>query len=229
VKFAVVDLTGTVAVADLTAYCASQQRQLREHYAACFDGDGEADEVRLITSASSKASDEMLCQIEDQPPADVQGALGYHDLGVLHVYKGLCESSGVSWQSCMSHEVLEARNDTRLHKCVELDDGTIIDNEVCDRVEQTSYTIDGVELSNFNTPECFEPPPTGVIPARVQANCGGLYDWLGKSTAPNQVLPGGYAQQFTIGQGWTQVGQRSAYRQALADKGLGRTAVRAAR
>jgi hypothetical protein len=231
VKYAILDLdtANPTPVADLQAYAAAQQRQLREHYAACFDGDGEADEVRVITDKSQLSAGEMLCQLEDQPPPGVTGELGEHDFMVLHVYKGLCAQSGVSWQSCMSHEILESRNDFRLHACVELDDGSIWDREICDRVESLSYQIDGVEVSNFNTPECFEPPPAGVTPARVTAGVGGLYDWMGSSSSPNQVLSGGYAQQYTPGRGWQQKGTMRPYRQTLADAKLSRNSLRQAR
>jgi hypothetical protein len=229
VKYAILDTTNSTPAADLQAYAAAQQRQLREHYAACYDGDGDADEVRVVTAASQLAPGEMLCQLEDMPPPSVTGALGYHDLGVLHVYKGLCAQSNVSWQSCMSHEILESRHDLRLHACVELDDGTVWDEEVCDRVEALTYQIDGVEVSNFNTPECFEPPAAGATVARVTAGVGGLYDWMGSSAVPNQVLSGGYAQQYVAGQGWQQRGTMRPYRQALRDAGLSRGAIRQAR
>jgi hypothetical protein len=62
---------------------------------------------------------------------------------------------------------------------------------------------------------------------------GGAYDWLNLSTAPNQVRPGGYAQQYTTGQGWQQVTDAhvppSAYRQQLRALGISRGAVRASR
>jgi len=159
-------------------------------------------------------------QIEPAAPADQQGALGYHDLGVLHCFLDLAEQSGTPWTSILSHEVLEARADTRLHRCVELDDGTIWDYEVCDRVEADSYKIAGVELSNFNTPACFEPPQGW----ETLIAHGLRFDWLGLSTKPNEIRPGGYAQQFTIGQGWSQVtnGQMRAYRRELAARGLSR-------
>lgn len=92
----------------------------------------------------------------------------------------------------------------------------------CDRVEALSYLIDGVELSNFNTPECFEPPST---------TSGVKYDYLGASNVPNQVLPGGYAQQFTLDKGWVQhqAGKLRPYRVHMLALGLSRGARRIAR
>jgi hypothetical protein len=218
-KYAVCDLSAAIASDALSAYAAAQQRQLREHYASVFDGDGIDDEVRVAAAEDVPAADEILICLEPTAPSDEQGAIGFHGLGVIHVFLDIAAQAGVSWQSVASHEVLEARADPRLHACVELDDGTIWDREICDRVEADSYQIDGVELSNFNTPECFEPTP-GVVEK---------YDWLGLSTQPNEVRPGGYAQEYTPDQGWTQVGQMRPYRQKLSDLGLSRGAKRRAR
>lgn len=218
-KYAVCDLSAAIAADTLAAYAAAQQRQLREQYAECFDGDGVTDEVRVAASDDVPATDEILICLEPNAPTDEAGAIGYHALGVIHVFLDIAAQAGVSWQSVASHEVLENRADPRLHACVELDDGTIWDREVCDRVEADTYQIDGVELSNFNTPECFEPTP----------GANEKYDWLGLSTKPNEVRPGGYAQQFTLDQGWTQVGEMRAYRKALSDLGLSRGAKRRSR
>ena len=228
-KFAVVDLTGTVPAAELTAYAAAQQRQLREHYAARYDGDGADDEVRAASGLPDVKPDEFPVRLRNSTGDD--GALGEHALDGADVYLDLLAKYGQPWQPCASHEALEARRDRRLHGCIELDDGTIWDVEVCDRVEAESYEVDGVPLSNFNTPECFEPPPGSTILTIVAAagGRGGAYDWLGTSTKPNEVRPGGYAQRYDVGQGWTQVGQMRPYRAELAARGWSRGAKRAAR
>ena len=87
----------------------------------------------------------------------------------------------------------------------------------CDRVEADTYTIDGVQVSNFNLPACFEPP---------KKRDGVTYDYLGKSTKPNEVRTGGYAQKFNPTRGWTQVGEMRSYRAKLAELGLSRNAKR---
>lgn len=60
--------------------------------------------------------------------------------------------------------------------------------EVCDPCEDPSlgYTVNGVRVSDFYTPEYFEPPQ----PQGAAANK--RYDFMGHITAPRQVLRKGY-------------------------------------
>lgn len=234
-KYAIVDHSNQKSAIELTAYAAAQTVQLNHHYASCYDGDGDADDVRVTDAAAPLADDEAPIHLWGAAPASApEGALAVHGVGanglpVCDVYLDLLEQAGQAdeWQAAASHEVLESRADARLHACVELDNGEIWDRECCDRVEAESYpigvTIDGtpitVRLSNFNTPECFEP-----------CNAPGeFYDWMRLSPTPNLVKAGGYAQQFTLDQGWTQVGSMRGYRAELARRGLSRGARRKAR
>jgi hypothetical protein len=224
VKFVVVDIDAGVPLVERTAYAAAQQRQLREDFAPTWDGLGLLDEVRAATPATPALAGEIQIQLHAQPPATVQGALAIHDrlpdgTPVAHVYVALARQAGDPWTVPASHEALELRGDPRLHACVELDDGTVWDREVCDRVEGDVYTLDGVALSNFNTPEAFE--PSGAK--------GEQFDHLDLSTKPNEVRSGGYAQRFDPAKGWTMVGSMRLYRAALATAGLGRPARRADR
>jgi hypothetical protein len=225
VKFVVVDVNAGTALADRVAYASAQQRQLREHFAPLWDGAGEDDEVRAATPAAPALAGEVQIQLEAQPPATVQGALGYHDRAadgtpIIYVFVALAAQYGDVWTSVASHEVLEVRGDPRLRASVQLDDGAFWDKEVCDRVQADTYLIDGVKLSNFNTPACFEPNPSVT---REQ------YDYLSLSSAPNQVRPGGYAQKFDSSKGWTMVSAMRGYRAYLAALGMGRPARRTAR
>ena len=229
-KYAIVDLTGRIPVAEIAAYAAAQQRQLREHYAARYDGDGATDEVRYVDKIANVAADEFPIRLRDSSTVTGEGgALGEHMLDGADILLDVCAQYGQDWRPTASHEVLEARADRRLHACVELDDGTIWDREICDRVEAESYQVDGVPLSNFSTPECFEPTGNMATIVALAGGHGGAYDWMGTSTRPNEIRPGGYAQQYQLGKGWTQVGQARPYRVALSVKGLSRSAKRARR
>lgn len=204
------------------AYAAAQQRQLREHYAEAYDGDGVTDEVRVVAAVADARPDEVLVRLE--PSAAAPDELGVHDrldsgCPVIRVFLDLAVKFGDAWQSIASHEVLETRADPRLHACVELDDGTIWDREICDRVEADGYEIDGVPLSNFNTPACFE--PSGIH--------GERFDYLGKSTWANEVRPGGYAQEYDPQRGWQMIGAMRGYRAELAARALSRGERRARR
>lgn len=230
-KYAIVDLGGDMNAGELAAYAAAQQTQLNVHYASVYDGDGIDDTVHVSSAAAPFDPKGDECPIyfhktapTDGPDAAPQGALAVHGLGpnglpTCDVYRDLIEAANDNVWSAASHEVLESRTDPRLHACVELDDGTIWDREICDRVESDSYEVSGVPLSNFNTPACFE--PTGVA--------GEFYDWMKLSTKPNEIREGGYAQEFTLGNGWTEHGEKSAYRAELDRRGLSRGARRRAR
>lgn len=216
-NFVVVDVDAKVDPQEVVAYAHAQQRQLLEHWTLYHEGLGL---VRSATAHPVQAG-EVEVQLLDKPTMD--GAIGYHDrkedgAPIIYVFVGLAKQLGDKWTSVAAHEVLEVMGDPDLNLTVQMDDG-FWDHEVCDRVEQDSYVIDGVALSNFNTPACFAPP------AKLD---GVKFDHLGLSKKPNEVRPGGYAQHFDSSKGWQQVGEMSAYRQAMSDLGLSRGARRRA-
>jgi hypothetical protein len=131
------------------------------------------------------------------------------------VYVLLAERCRRSWTVIASHEVLEVLADPWLKLCVEIA-GEVWDREVADRVQAETYTIDGVEVSNFNYPACFEPAASG------------RFDHLGTSSASNEVRPGGYAQRRGWF-GWRIVGEPDAYRAALSAAGVSRGSARRSR
>lgn len=213
VGIAVVDVDAKIPLAERIAYAAAQTEQLVHHFAPRWHTEGLP--VRAATPDALPKSNEIQLHLLDKPTMD--GALGYHDMlddgtPVAYVFAGLAAMYGDVWTSIASHEALELSADPFLRRCVQMHDG-FWDMEICDRVEQDSYFCQGVTLSNFNTPECFEPPNT------LQ---GVTFDYLGLSTVPNQVRSGGYAQRFDPSKGWQTVGKMSAYRAHLAALGMGR-------
>ena len=226
-NFCVVDIDAGTALSERVSYAAAQQRQLREHFAPLWDGLCSESSVRACTPSTPPLTGEVQIRLLKNAPTDQQGALALHDrqpdgTPICYVFVGLLASYGEGWTSAASHEVLETAGDPRLHLCVELDDGTIWDREIADRVQSQSYQIDGVSLSNFNTPQCFEPPSTLT---------GVKFDYLGFSKSPNQTCPGGYSQKLDPAKGWQQieVGLQSPYRKDLFKLGLSRGAKRVAR
>ena len=212
-----VDVDCHLAPADVSAVAAALQRQVLEHFSQSWS---VVCSVRAATPTVPARPDEIQIRLVKVPT--MAGALGYHDVTdagvpIAYVFPELVDH-GDHWSSVASHELLELLGDPGIHLCVELDNGTIWDLEACDRVESSSYLIDGVQVSNFNTRDAFEPPKKGA-----------RYDWLGLSTAPNQILPGGYAQRFDRDAGWTMVGMQRGYRKAVAAMGLSRGARRRAR
>lgn len=211
----VVDVDAGTAVPERDSYVAAQQIQISRDFGPRWG-------VTATIRHGSAQAGEIQIRLLNRPT--LEGAAGYHSTlpdgtPVAYVFVGLARQFGMRWESIASHEVLELLADPLLHKCIETPEG-FIDCEVCDRVERESYDISGVPMSNFNFPECFEPP----------ANLAGVrFDQMGTSTRPNEIRPGGYAQKFDPQQGWTQVGEMSAYRQTLADMGLSRNLRRRAR
>ncbi|MDH3600886.1 MAG: hypothetical protein OEU26_14765, partial [Candidatus Tectomicrobia bacterium] len=133
---------------------------------------------------------------------DVPGALGYHDRnnrGIPYgfIFTDLIESLGESWTVTLSHEALELIADPEVNLLVmgPHPDGsgrTVFHwYEMCDAVQNETYRIDGVEVSNFVLPLYF----TG------SEEIGGRNDFLGTQVGGQTLLsfgvnPGGYVGFF---------------------------------
>jgi hypothetical protein len=70
--------------------------------------------------------------------------------------------------------------------------------EVCDPVQNDSYEIDGVAVSNFVTKRYYDP----LAPKRSQ------FDWMRKLKAPFTMTEGGYQQIRKNGDLQTRYGAR---------------------
>jgi hypothetical protein len=119
---------------------------------------------------------------------DVKGAAGYHQDRFGHPY-ALVEYSR-SWSLTASHEALEMLCDpwgrrTAAGRSPKPDQGQVeFLVEACDPCEAAryAYTINGVLVSDFITPEFYDPRQTH----------GARYSFTGAITRPREVLPGGY-------------------------------------
>lgn len=133
---------------------------------------------------------------------DVPGALGYHDRnnrGIPYgfVFTELSQALGESWTVTLSHEALELIGDPEVNLLVAGPHPTNpnVDvfhwYEMCDAVQAETYSVDGVEVSNFVLPLYF----TGG------EELGGRNDFLGrlhngKTLRSFGVNPGGYIGFF---------------------------------
>jgi hypothetical protein len=135
--------------------------------------------------------------------SDQAGALGYHDLtqtgqpiGKVFVADDIAD--GQSWSVTMSHELMEMLVDPRASSCV-YNNGIIYAYECADAPEadEYAYAIDGVKVSNFVTPNWFNPA----------APAGSRFDYGKRITKPFELLPGGYIGIFQNGQ-WTTINAR---------------------
>jgi hypothetical protein len=171
--------------------------------------------------------------------ADVDGALGYHDLnhrgipfGV--VFTALSEQAGEHWSVTLSHEALELIADPESNLLAmgphPAHPGRDVFHwyEMCDAVQDERYQLDGVDVSNFVLPLYF----TGGD------ETGGRNDFLGrrhggKTLRSFGVNPGGYVGFFDPKLGRMDTAEadaRARRRQAIRGRvGQARRAVRYAR
>lgn len=183
---------------DLHAIAAALQRQLQEHFALAPPfGHGLGASVRVASSTTDISPDEWMLGLFEHP--DQPGALGYHDrtstgLPLMKIFPKLDRQDGVPWSTTASHEAMETLLDPELSRAAQSPSGHFWALEACDFVENDSYTIDGISLSNFSLPAAFEPPPKTI---------GVRYDWMGLSRAPFEIRPGGYGQYWD-GRKWVQ-------------------------
>lgn len=145
------------------------------------------------------------------------GALGYHETTNNGDPIGFCFAKddldyGTSWTVTASHELLEMLADP-LIDLIGLGadakgEAALRALEVCDAVEDDSngYLIAGITVSDFVLPEWF-----GLGDGRAH------YDWQQKTTAPGQLLAGGYIGEWGPTGEWTQV---SAEKEAHAGQFL---------
>lgn len=134
----------------------------------------------------------------------VSGALAYHDVtnGVpgIVVYAGVADYYGYSNSVSFTHEAEEMLADPTISVtnqgypypqfcldggvCQGIVAGTIWAQEVSDPVEAYAYSVGGVPISDFITPNWFND------------HVSGGYDFMGKLSEPLEIAKGGYAQYW---------------------------------
>jgi hypothetical protein len=120
--------------------------------------------------------------------ADTAGALGYHDLtkngqpvSKIFVKTTIADKELVSVTAC--HELAEMMIDPGAQLWADKGNGTVVAYEMSDAVEEDTFDIDGIAMSNFVFPSFFE---HWHKPKSVQ------FDYLRKLTRPFQMDKGGY-------------------------------------
>ena len=141
--------------------------------------------IKLYDTDKEKPSDWQLVYFDT---ADQAGALGYHDLtkngqpvSKIFVKTTLDAHELVSVTAC--HELFEMAIDPIANLWAQAADGTEYAYEMCDAVEEDTFSVDGIPMSNFLHPAWFEPfkhPP------------GTKFDHLGRLTKPFTMTKGGY-------------------------------------
>lgn len=142
--------------------------------------------------------------------SDISGALGYHDLTseglpIGKVFAATDQQYGLSWTVTLSHELVEMLADPDVNLAAQVSDAMFYSYETADPVEADAlgYTIDGVLVSDFITPEWFENMPHPI---------GTKFDYQGHLKKPLQLAPGGYISVLNIhaSQGWIQLTAQTA-------------------
>jgi hypothetical protein len=141
-----------------------------------------------------------LLTIVDDP--DQPGVLGWHTEGENATIFGYVFAAPVldhggqvltgatyTVAATLSHEVLETIADPHVNLWATGTDGFVVSQEVCDPVENGSYDIDGISVSNFVMPAWFD----------AQAAANTKLDYLGQVSKPFQIAPGGYYVHFKGG------------------------------
>ena len=107
--------------------------------------------VTLYNTTGPQSSDWQFVYFDN---ADTAGALGYHDItkngqpvSKVFVETTLAAHEVVSVTAC--HELFEMVIDPIANLWAQADDGTEYAYEMCDPVEEDTFSVDGIGMSNF--------------------------------------------------------------------------------
>jgi hypothetical protein len=176
--------------------------------------------VKLYNTTSPKPSDWQFVYFDD---ADTANALGYHDLtkdgqpiSKIFVKTTLAADELVSVTAC--HELFEMVIDPIANLWSEAKDGSEYAYEMCDPVEEDTFLVDGIAMSNFVHPAWFEP---FKHPPRTK------FDHLGLLKQPFSMTKGGYVIRKIKGRVTEQFGSKAKEKRfAQEDRRLHRSEYR---
>jgi hypothetical protein len=124
--------------------------------------------------------------------------------------KVIASADDDSWTIDASHEIVEMLvdpygNRMQSAQAITISGNDVVDGagtfnylvEACDPCEANSYAYDigGIALSDFITPNFYDPSPTP----------GTQYSFKGNITRPRQLLPGGYISYMQPDGSWNQI------------------------
>jgi hypothetical protein len=202
IPVAVINQCTVLTDAQVQAATNAMQVQVTRDFAPVYGIDAK---LTFVPKGQTPATGSWWIVIADD--SDMAGALGYHDLTneglpISKVFAKTDMKYGANWTITFSHEVLEMLADPWINLCVfnqtSNNTGKLYAYEVCDTCEADiySYSIDGVQVSDFAYPAWFGVP-----------GATGKLDHMGHVRAPLQILSGGYIGEFdvTAGGGWSQL------------------------
>jgi hypothetical protein len=141
--------------------------------------------VTLYNTIKPQPSDWQFVYFDN---ADTTAALGYHDItkdgqpvAKVFVETTIAAHEVVSVTAC--HELFEMVIDPIANLWAAADDGTEYAYEMSDPVEEDTFLVDDIAMSNFVHPSWFEP---------FEHPSGTKFDHLGLLTKPFSMTKGGY-------------------------------------
>jgi hypothetical protein len=165
---------------DFTALIAALQKFVNDYFAPVW-----GTHAKLVIADDFINGAWALVFLDD---ADVQDALGYHDLtpdglplSKVFVKTTLASQQKVSVTAC--HEVAEMLVDPAINLWAEGTHNELYAYEMSDAVEEVEFDIDGIAMSDFVYPSYFE---------AFREPHSTRFDYCHKVTAPLELLPGGY-------------------------------------
>lgn len=163
--------------------------------------------ARLVQTTGFRKQAWALALLDE---ADVANALGYHDLTpdglpLSKVFVRTTLDDGGKVSVTASHELVEMLVDPAINLCAIGPGNTIYAYETADAVEELSFAVDGVPMSDFVYPAWFEGFRT---PGSAR------FDHMRRVKRPFQITAGGYMSVFKNGR-WTQVYGSKAKRRRL--------------
>lgn len=184
---ALIDQTNRIGNVHLSAVAAAVQMQLNRDVMPIWKLGGTT--VTTLPNGATVPLDVFPIYIVDHLPP---GEGGYHwDTSRNQPYAVV--ANGPGWTVAVSHEAIEMSIDphgNRLHgaRSIEVVNGVpALGNaqayylvEPCDACESHGYPINGVALSDFQTPAFYQDGNVGP------------YDFMGRLKAPLLIIPGGY-------------------------------------
>jgi hypothetical protein len=141
--------------------------------------------VKLYNTKNPKRSDWQFVYLDD---ADVADTLGYHKLThdgqpMSRIFVKTILQANELVSVTASHELFEMVIDPLANLWAEDRDGIEYAYEMSDPVEDDTFLVDGIEMSNFVYPSWFEP---------FEHPAGTKFDHLGLLKRPFSMTKGGY-------------------------------------
>jgi hypothetical protein len=168
--------------------------------------------VKLYVTNKAKPSDWLFIYFDDP---DAAGAEGYHDIThhgqpISKVFVKTSLEDDVPVSVTASHELFEMVIDPIANLWAEDTIRTQYAYEMCDPVEEDTFMVDGLQMSNFLHPSWFEP---------FKHPRGTKFDQLGLLKKPFSVRKTGYVTIKQNGRVKDQFGSREkAKRFAMEDR-----------